>query len=40
MFKIVKNFLGGAKLIETPKFKDERGFFYKTYNYEEFQNKK
>ena len=37
MFKIVKNFLGGAKLIETPKFKDERGFFYKTYNYEEFK---
>ena len=37
MFKIVKNFLGGAKLIETPKFEDKRGYFYKTYNYEEFK---
>ena len=37
MFKIVKNYFGGAKLIETPKFKDERGIFYKTYNNEEFK---
>ena len=37
MFKVVKNFKGGPKLIETPKFEDNRGFFYKTYNYEEFK---
>ena len=37
MFKIIKNFLGGAKLLETPKFEDKRGYFYKTYNYDEFK---
>lgn len=36
MFKVIKNYLGGAKLIETPKFADERGIFYKTFNHEEF----
>ena len=36
MFKIIKNYFGGAKLIETPKIEDDRGFFHKIYNFDEF----
>ena len=37
MFRVVKNYFGGAKLIETPKFVDDRGLFHKIYNFEEFK---
>ena len=37
MFKVVKNYFGGAMLIETPKFEDDRGLFHKVYNCDEFK---